>query len=200
MQFQVTILIGLTTGFSNATDSVPHSINLTEWEIESVRLYWKYNAADRVLPFNTDGTTGNSYARLGFKFMVPSTERLAGVTYIGHASRLRLALGRAHNGMGHGGMGWMHLAVSIQHHLALSSALGSRTPSSARCQARKRTARFSMCQNYHYASAHTPGRVAPLCCACCSLRYPIKPPLQDKTRYIVDNECGPMVEIQHIYK
>ncbi|GLC71350.1 hypothetical protein PLESTF_001105900 [Pleodorina starrii] len=63
------------------------------------KLYWDYNVTSRITAASDDSGSANSEPTvLGYKYVVPLPERLAGLTYIGSAARLRLVLERARNG------------------------------------------------------------------------------------------------------
>lgn len=70
--------------------------NLTKTEVKYAKIYWKYNATARVVRIGeaSKGEQNN----LGYRFALPLPERMAGVTYVGHAARLRLVLERARRG------------------------------------------------------------------------------------------------------
>ncbi|EFJ49699.1 hypothetical protein VOLCADRAFT_89682 [Volvox carteri f. nagariensis] len=73
--------------------------NLKGSEVKYARLFWDYNVTEGLIPGHQDSDSGEGGAAgTGYKFMIPLPERLAGLTYIGHAARLRLLLERARNG------------------------------------------------------------------------------------------------------
>ncbi|EFJ49700.1 hypothetical protein VOLCADRAFT_89683 [Volvox carteri f. nagariensis] len=84
-------------GLSSADHKGPQLTNLTETEIKYAHIYWKYKPTERITR-DVGQPVGSRLTNLGYRFLVPSAERLAGITYVGHAARLRLALERARNG------------------------------------------------------------------------------------------------------
>ncbi|GIL54226.1 hypothetical protein Vafri_9775, partial [Volvox africanus] len=73
--------------------------NLKGSEVKFAKIFWDYDVTGRVTPTNQDGSpTESGASRLGYNYLIPFPERAAGLTYIGHAARLRLILERARNG------------------------------------------------------------------------------------------------------
>ncbi|KXZ49521.1 hypothetical protein GPECTOR_21g747 [Gonium pectorale] len=93
--------------------TAPRLDNLTASEVYYAKLYWANRPADRVVPVDDSGAAIHPRrVRLGYRFIVPLPERLAGLTYVGHAARLRLALERARRGTQSG-----YMSSCLQHHL-----------------------------------------------------------------------------------
>lgn len=65
-----------------------------------VEQYWSYEVEDRLIHANrTASTSGALHTPVtGYRFATPHLERLAGISYMGHAARLRLVLERARQG------------------------------------------------------------------------------------------------------
>ncbi|GLI61406.1 hypothetical protein VaNZ11_003625 [Volvox africanus] len=79
--------------FSSASLDGPRLENLTETEIKYAHIYYNYNIFDHILPASDGiGSPG------GYKFFIPAPERMAGITYVGHAARFRMVLERARKG------------------------------------------------------------------------------------------------------
>ncbi len=58
-----------------------------------VEQYWSYEVKDRLIHANrTASTSGALHTQpvIGYRFATPHLERLAGISYMGHAARLRL--------------------------------------------------------------------------------------------------------------
>lgn len=89
--FTSALYITLFTRGSRA--NAPHIEPLTETEIKYAKLFRTYSVHDRVLAAPQGEQPPGDY-----NFMIPLPERLAGITYIGHAARLRLVLERARRG------------------------------------------------------------------------------------------------------
>ncbi|GLI61408.1 hypothetical protein VaNZ11_003602 [Volvox africanus] len=89
------ILLGLSTADKH---TAPITQNLTEAEVEYANIYWIYNATERIMPTAQGPSVIDSYPKLDYRFSLPSAERMAGITYVGHASRLRMVLERARHG------------------------------------------------------------------------------------------------------
>ncbi|GIL73972.1 hypothetical protein Vretimale_5088 [Volvox reticuliferus] len=78
---------------SYASDDGPRVENLTETEIKYAHIYYYYNLTEHILPAR-DGDVSSG----GYKFFIPAPERMAGITYVGHAARFRMVLERARKG------------------------------------------------------------------------------------------------------
>ncbi|PNH03065.1 hypothetical protein TSOC_010906 [Tetrabaena socialis] len=83
-------------GMGRATG--PRLKGLSTEEQRYAQLYWDYNSAERVLNSSTGPALGMPDHRLGYEFAIGLPERLAGITYVGHAARLRLVLERVRQG------------------------------------------------------------------------------------------------------
>ncbi|EFJ49701.1 hypothetical protein VOLCADRAFT_89684 [Volvox carteri f. nagariensis] len=103
-------LAGLPVSVSWQRATGPRLDNLTESEIKYAKIYWNYSAAERVLPGVQ--MSRDSQSKHGYRFVVPLPERLAGLTYVGHAARLRLVLERARNGTQSA-----YMSSCLHHHL-----------------------------------------------------------------------------------
>ncbi|GIL54227.1 hypothetical protein Vafri_9775 [Volvox africanus] len=88
------ILVGLSTADKHTGPIIQ---NLTEAEVEYANMYWIYNATERIMPTAQGPSVIDSYQKLDYRFLLPLAERMAGITYVGHASRLRMVLERARN-------------------------------------------------------------------------------------------------------
>ncbi|GIL73986.1 hypothetical protein Vretimale_5077 [Volvox reticuliferus] len=102
MNYSMTLLT-LLLSFASLSLALDHDgpilDNLKGAELKFAKIYWDYDVKERVMPTNQDGSSTESGApRLGYNYIVPFPERAAGLTYIGHAARLRLVLERARNG------------------------------------------------------------------------------------------------------
>lgn len=84
----------------------PNVEGLTEQEEQYAWNYYNYFVSKRVVYTHNDGQHESSSAghadasqvNLRYQFMLPLVERLAGISYMGHAARLRLLLERVRAG------------------------------------------------------------------------------------------------------
>ncbi|GFR51316.1 hypothetical protein Agub_g13681 [Astrephomene gubernaculifera] len=95
--FTLVVLPSIVLGYKHATQ--PRTDNLTALEVQYAHIYWKYKVSSRVVrPKGIPKKPQPGRPDLGYAFLTPLPERLAGITYTGHAARLRLVLERARNG------------------------------------------------------------------------------------------------------